>query len=190
MTGKKVKRIFIGIKIEPEGTLIRMISSLKSALTNDKIKWVDMVNIHITLAFLGDTEVDRIKDLGMMLKKVCRGFGQISFNLSGTGLFKNIRDPRVIWTGIDNTKELRELNCLVVRGLKDLEFNIENRPFKPHLTIGRIKLIKDKDLLQTTLERYHDMTFQTVKVTEVILFESILRSSGPEYKPLQIFSLL
>jgi len=184
-----VKRIFIGIKIEPDGTLLRMINSLKAVLVNDKINWVDQANIHITLAFLGDTEEERITVAAIMLRQVCQGFGVFSFNLSGAGVFKNFHDPRVIWTGIDNSAELGRLNHLVVTGLRDTGFSIEDRPFKPHITIGRIKSIKDPDLLRRALERYRDITFQNVSVREVILFESILKPGGPEYKPSGIFRL-
>jgi 2'-5' RNA ligase len=151
---------------------------------------VDPGNIHITLAFLGDTEVERIKDLGMMLEEVCKGFGQFTFNLVGTGLFKNYRDPRVIWIGIDDAKELLKLNNDVIKGLSRSGFIIENKPFRPHLTIGRVKSINNRDQLQTNMERYHEIKFQTVTVNEIILFESILRPSGPQYIPIQYFSLL
>ena len=189
MTTGKVKRIFIGIKIDPEGTLTRMISSLKSVLANDNIKWVDPANIHITLAFLGDTKEEKIKVATMMLRQVCKGFGQFNFTLSGTGLFKSFRDPRVIWAGIENSKELVELNSLILKGLRESGFNIEDRPFRPHITIGRIKSIKDSDLLRKTLDRYKDVTFQSVPVSEIILFESILKPSGPVYISSGIFRL-
>jgi len=185
-----LKRIFIGIKIEPEGTLLRMINSLKAVLPDDKINWVDPANIHITLAFLGDTEEERIKVAAMVLTEVCKDFRRFSFNLSGMGVFKNFRDPRVIWTGIDNLAEPGRLNSLIVIGLRDTGFNIEERPFRPHITIGRIKSIKDPDLLRRTLERYRDITFQNVSVREVILFESILKPGGPEYRSSGIFRLL
>jgi len=185
-----VKRIFIGIKIEPEGTLLRMINSLKAVLSNDKINWVDPANIHITLAFLGDTEEERIKVAAIMLREVCQGFRRFSFNLSGTGVYKNFHDPRVIWTGIDNSAELGKLNSLIMTGLKDMGFGIEERSFRPHITIGRIKTLKDTDLLRRTLERYRDITFQNVSVREIILFENILKPGGPEYRSCGIFRLL
>ena len=69
-----MKRIFIALKVVPGDVLLRMLSSLKSLLGNEKIKWVDPENIHLTLAFLGDTEDERIKVAGIMLKNACSGF--------------------------------------------------------------------------------------------------------------------
>ncbi|OFY68458.1 MAG: 2'-5' RNA ligase [Bacteroidetes bacterium RBG_13_43_22] len=184
-----MKRIFIALKVEPEGNLLRMISSLRSVLGNEKINWVDLSNIHLTLAFLGDTGEERIKMADIAVRQKCSGFGVFSFNLSGTGVFKNFRDPRVIWTGIGECEKLIKLNDLIMTGLKDTGFKFEDRPFRPHITLGRIKFIKDPSLLESALEKYRDAHFQTVPVKEVILYESILKPAGPVYKPLGRFRL-
>ncbi len=184
-----MKRIFIALKIEPDGILLRMITSLRSVFGNERITWVDPANIHLTLAFLGDTEEDRIKAAGITARQNCSGFGEFSFNLSGTGVFKNFREPRIIWVGIEESEKLVQLNDLIMTGLKDTGFRFEDRPFRPHITLGRIKFIKDSELLKSTLERYQDTHFQKVLIKEVILYESILKPTGPVYKPLGRFSL-
>ena len=84
-----MRRIFIAIKIEPENNFLRIYSSLKALSGTEKINWVDPANIHLTLAFLGDTEEERIKAAAIMLKKQCTGFGEFDFNLSGIGVFKD-----------------------------------------------------------------------------------------------------
>jgi len=153
------------------------------------IKWVDPANIHITLAFLGDIEEERIKAASMVLSKICSDCSRFSFHISGTGLFISYQNPRIIWAGIDNAGELSGINDLIVRGLRDTGFNLEERPFRPHITLGRIKYVKDKSLLRETLDRYSDTDFQDVDVREVILFESILRPEGPLYKQSGVFRL-
>jgi 2'-5' RNA ligase len=184
-----MKRIFVAIKIEADTVLLRMLSSVRSLLGNEKITWVDPANIHLTLAFLGDTAEERIKVAGIAVSRNCTGFGEFSFRLCGTGVFKNFRDPRVIWAGIEESEKLISLNNNIVTGLKDAGFKIEDRPFKPHITIGRIKFIKDPDQIRSALEKYRDTDFQKVTVREVILFESILKPSGPVYKPVGHFRL-
>jgi RNA 2',3'-cyclic 3'-phosphodiesterase len=179
-----MKRIFIAIKVNPESELLRMFSSLKAALGAENIKWVDTASIHLTLAFIGDTEEKRIRVLSSMLKERCAGFGEFDFNLTGTGVFKNLRDPRVLWAGIQSAERLIQLNNIIAEGLKLDGFEIEERQFKPHLTLGRIKSVKNIENLKTMLERYKDNQFQIVHVNEVILFESILVQTGPLYKPL------
>jgi 2'-5' RNA ligase len=68
-----MKRVFIAVKVDPGGELLRMFSSLKGSLSTENIKWVDHANIHLTLAFLGDTEDESIKTLAGMLKEKCTG---------------------------------------------------------------------------------------------------------------------
>jgi 2'-5' RNA ligase len=184
-----MKRIFIAVKVEPEEELLTMMTSIKSLLGSENIKWVDPANIHITLAFLGDTEEKRIKTLNSMLNYRCPGFHEFEFFLAGTGVFKNNRDPRVIWTGIRSSDRLSELSGIIKVGLKETGFNIEERPFKPHLTLGRVKSVKDTENLKIVLDKYRETEFQSVLVKEVILFESILQQSGPIYKPLGRFAL-
>ena len=184
-----MKRIFVALKIEPGDDLLEMVSSLKTALINEKIKWVDPGNIHLTLAFLGDTEDERINIADIALRQKCTGFGEFEFDLNGTGVFKNFREPRVIWTGIERGEKLISLNDIVNKGLTDCGFRLEERPFKPHITLGRVKFIKDYRLLEFSLERYRGIHFQKVNISEIILFESILNPSGPVYKPLGKYPL-
>lgn len=179
-----MRRIFIAVKTEPGGDLLRMISSVRTMLGTEKIKWVDLSGVHITLAFLGDTSEERIKVLDRMLREKCAGFGEFDFVLSGAGVFKSFTDPRVLWVGISQAEKLSFLYEIITEGLEGLGFEIENRKFRPHLTIGRVKSVSDPAGLRSAIEKYKGVEFQTVGVKEVILFESILQKTGPLYIPL------
>jgi len=185
-----MKRVFIAVKVKPESGLLRMISTLKSVLSAENIRWVDPVNIHITLAFLGDTGEEKIKILTGMLKDKCSGFQEFDFQLAGTGVFKNYRDPRVIWAGIKSPEKLFALENKIAEGLKSTGFINEEHRFKPHLTLGRVKSVSNTENLKNILDRYSDTEFQKVEVKDVILYESILLQTGPIYKPLGNYSLL
>lgn len=184
-----MKRIFIGIKITPDENFLRIFSSLKAELSDESIKWTDAENIHITLAFLGDTDEARIPVLDRMLAENCTGFGPFGLRLTGLGLFRNLRDPRIIWAGIEDTRRIAELNGLVAAGLKKNDFPVEERPFSPHLTLGRIKRISDNEKLKSFVEANSGTFVQNVQVKEVILFESVLKQTGPVYKTLGKFQL-
>ena len=184
-----MKRVFIALKVEPGEIMLRIYSSLKAVLGNEKISWVDPENIHLTLAFLGDTEEERITVASIMLKQKCMGFGEFTFTLSGTGVFRSYSDPRVIWIGIGEQGNLNELFESVYTGLKDTGFKTEDRRFNPHITLGRIKFIRDNEVLKAAINRYINTFVQEVTVKELILFESILKQTGPVYKPIGKFSL-
>ena len=184
-----MKRIFIAIKVEPDGNLQNIYSDVKYLLGNEKIGWVDHSNIHLTLAFLGDINDDMIRAAGIVLNDKCSGFGEFNFSLKGIGVFKSLRDPRIIWAGIDHSEVLMELNKFIISGLRNKGFSIEERPFKPHITLGRIKFLKDPDALISAVTKYQDTFIKGVNVTEVILFESVLKPTGPEYKPIGEYKL-
>jgi RNA 2',3'-cyclic 3'-phosphodiesterase len=185
-----MKRIFIAIKVEPSKSLLSLISTLQSELKDESIKWTNISNIHITLAFLGDTEEGMISDIGQMLKNKCVGTGEFELVLSGAGVFRNIADPRIIWAGIRHNDRLSQLNTIIMQGLRELNIKMEERPYNPHLTLGRIKHLRNSAHLKGLIERIHDSELQIVPVKEVILYESILQQTGPVYKPVSMIRLL
>lgn len=177
------------MKVEPEEILLNMISSFKSGLINDNIKWTSIDNIHITLVFLGDTEDNVTDKIRLMLNEKCNGSGKFKIHLKGCGIFRSMNDPRIIWTGIETSDKLMYLNDTVQNGLKQLGIKLEDRPYNPHLTLGRIKHLRDIKILKSLLEQFRNSEIQVVPVNEVILYESILLQSGPVYKPIEKFSL-
>jgi len=184
-----MKRIFIAIKVVPGEAFIKMYASVKALLGSERITWMNPDNIHLTIVFLGDTEEERIKIASVVLHQNCAGFGELSFNLEGTGVFKNFRDPKVIWAGIRKSERLMMLNKQITNGLKNTGFKIEERQFNPHITIGRVRSVSDPEILKAAVSRYSDTFFQEVRVKEVVLYESILRPDGPVYRSMGSFHL-
>lgn len=184
-----MRRIFIAVKIDTGKNLLNMISNLKTGLKNERIKWTEIDNFHVTLAFLGPTGEDKIKAINKMLKSSCEGSGDFEIVLKGAGVFKNFNDPRIIWTDIEPSEKLNHLYESVKCGLKDTGISLEELNFRPHLTLGRIKSIKDIDVLKSLIAGYNNLELQRQEVMEVILYESLLFHSGPIYKPLTRFRL-
>lgn len=184
-----MKRIFIAIKTEPGKIFLSLLADLKKTLVNEKITWVNPENMHLTLHFLGDTPDDKINDLSRSVAQKISGFGEFSFYLRGTGVFKSFNDPKVIWTGIKDPETIYDINSQIINGLTDAGISVNDRSFKPHVTLGRLRRIKDRDILIQAVEKYHDYLIQEVNVSEVILFESILKETGAVYKPLAEFRL-
>lgn len=184
-----MKRIFIAVKIDAGNNLINMVSNLKTGLRAEKIKWTEIENFHITLAFLGDTDEDKIKAINRMLQSVCEDSGNFELVIKGAGVFKNFKDPRVIWTGIEPSENLNLLHKSINSGLKVSGISPEERNFSPHLTLGRIKSIQDSETLKALIAGFNNLELQRQQINEVILYESVLFHSGPVYKPLGRFKL-
>ena len=166
-----------------------MFSLFKTVLKNYNIKWTEIHNIHLTIVFLGDTEEKRVTEIDKLLTDISGRIRSFELRLSGTGLFKNIRDPRVIWAGIDKSEELSDLNRIITSKLRESGIHLEDRAFNPHLTMGRIKRINNISELAGLLEKHKYKEIQQLSVSELTLYESILRPEGPVYKPLGKYSL-
>jgi RNA 2',3'-cyclic 3'-phosphodiesterase len=184
-----MKRVFIAIKINPGKDLADFIASLKSDMTDERISWTEKENIHITLAFLGDTEELMIAKVKDMLKSTCPTEQSFSILLRGAGVFKGFSDPRVLWAGIENSDKLVSLQGAIRGGLRKSGISVEERQFTPHLTLGRIRSIMNKEKLRSIIESYSGKEWQTVSVNEVTLYESILMQTGAVYRPIEIYKL-
>jgi 2'-5' RNA ligase len=97
--------------------------------------------------------------------------------------------PRVLFANIKDGKELQLLASEIDKRLEKLGFELETRPFKPHLTLARIKFLKNKKAFYQAVEKYRETLFQAVPVNELIFYRSILKPEGPEYKELSILKL-
>jgi 2'-5' RNA ligase len=182
-----MKRIFFAVKIEPDNYLTEVVRTFKLSLNDEKIKWTVPDNYHITLAFLGDTEEEKIEMLGDLAEECCAGSGEFDFFLRGAGVFRSPKEPRVIWVGIQESEKLIQLAELVNSAVKKSGIIIEEKSFRPHLTIGRLKKLQSLEIFKSLLKKYEDTEIQNISVTEVVLFESITRPTGPVYNALRKF---
>jgi RNA 2',3'-cyclic 3'-phosphodiesterase len=158
-------------------------------LINESVKWTDSDNLHLTIVFLGNTSDNHIAEIISMLNEKCRSTGTFEMVLRGSGVFKNFNDPKVIWTGIEPLNKLTDLTAIIIDGLKEIGVKTEERSFKPHLTLGRIRRLNNKSLLKSLIDKYQNTEIQKVIVEEIILYESVLNPSGPVYKPIAEFKL-
>jgi 2'-5' RNA ligase len=181
----EMKRTFIAVKIDRDEKLEKEVQSIRSQLKNESVKWVDLNQIHITLSFLGNTSEGSIKDVSEMLNTRLHNFGDVEFTISGIGVFKSLADPRVIWAGISESVRLTELSDLIKKGLNELGILTEEHSFNPHITLGRIRSVKNPGTLRKLIDEYDGVDFQKANISEVVFFESILQQTGPLYVPLK-----
>ena len=149
------------------------------------IRWVKPVNLHLTIKFLGDIDPSDTQTLGRMLSDAAASYPMFELLPQGLGIFPNIRRPRILWTGIaGQTHILRSVWKSVEDALVPLGFGTEKRPYKGHLTIGRIKTHMDPDRLVTALRTHQDFVSEPFLVKRLVLFKSELQANGPVYSKL------
>lgn len=179
-------RTFVAVKIEPLPPLLQVLKDMKNALSGESIKWVAPNNLHLTLKFLGDTFPSQVDEIGEELNQVSKMFSSFSFQLEGIGFFKNKGIPRILFANIKEGEVLQLLAAEIGNRLANLGFEPETRPFKPHLTLARIKFLKNKKAFYQAVENYRETFFQPVPIIELIFYRSILKPEGPEYVELGI----
>ena len=184
-----MKRLFIAIPVEFQAKTIEHINDIKDELWSEKIRWVDTGNVHLTLKFLGDTPEELIDEIDASLNEIVENFSATSLNINGLGVFPNIHRPRVIWLGLSENEILSELYAQIEKQMQVLGFEPENRPFSPHLTLGRVKFLHNIRQLDRLIAKYKNFHFQDLPVKKVILYESILRPQGPLYTALGTYNL-
>lgn len=186
---KDTIRTFIAIKIVAEKRLTDVFSNLKKSLSDEEIRWVDTDNLHLTLRFLGETNREQVSEIINVLESVSENFKPFVFEIKGAGVFKNKMQPRVLFLSVENNQILFQLADEIRNKLKLFGFEDSEKSFNPHLTLGRIKYIENKDAFYALANRFKDVKIQMVTVSEIIFYQSILSSDGPTYKPIEIVKL-
>jgi 2'-5' RNA ligase len=184
-----MKRLFVAVKIHPSPEFLRTYESLRAGLRFCHITWVKPGNIHITLKFFGETDERRIPEISRVLRGVASSHKPFTAELVNVGIFGSSYAPKVIWFGIDKAEPLKKLGVDVLQAVEKIGWEPDRQNFVPHLTIGRIKEIPDKQLFQRIIDEHKKTRMQEISVREFHLYESILQREGPEYRLVEKFSL-
>ena len=145
------------------------------------VQWIRAETMHLTLHFFGpvrEEDLDRIGDIMLSVGNLCSPF---NLRINGIGAFPNFRRPRVIWAGLEDTEPLLALYEQLQQGLASHGFNREERPFTPHLTLGRIR--RPGGQRSGGLPDNHLFTGGCLPVDRIILYESSLRPEGAVHTP-------
>ncbi len=160
---------------------------LRQTLGNDVIRWVLTHNLHLTLKFLGNVPVSHLEFLKQMLVQSTDSITQFDLQIGGVGSVPNSNRPRVLWVGIHAPAALSNLQKAIEEGAKRLGYEKEERPFSPHLTLGRVRQGLDgKDLqkIRNALSSIQLGKIGIARVDSVHIYKSDLNSEGSVYTKL------
>ena len=146
------------------------------------VRWAATQTLHVTLKFYGDVDaggLDRLVDeLGCALS----GSEFFEIEHRGIGAFPHQRRPTTLWTGVvDETPLLETLNAEIEKTSSKLGYAAETRPFRPHLTIGRVRRGTHPRGLDAVFADFAGQEFGRTRVEAVTLYASELTSRGPIY---------
>ena len=183
-------RTFIGIPLSPAAK--EMLRKIQEDLQRFPIfvKWVDSSNIHLTLKFLGEITPQKLKSIQTIFPSLFKNSSSFEITITHLGAFPDVEKPRIIWAGISqNAERLTELAQKIENDLALFGFPKEDQEFTPHLTIGRVRSLKNIETIA------HEISGKTIPpitqtIDTVVLFKSILTSQGPIYEYLSEVKLM
>lgn len=182
-------RAFIAVTL-PE-PLADLVSEVQQKLKSQglHISWVRPGNVHLTLKFLGEIAPADIDPIAAVMNECAQRSVPMTFTAAGIGVFPDLRRPRVVWLGMTGDTPLliafqQDLDTrLAVIGKG--RFKPEDRPFKGHLTLGRIKARLDSAILVQALREIGHIASQAFTVDSIHLIQSRLTPSGSIYTPIR-----
>ena len=178
-------RLFIAIELpEPIKDALRA-AQQQLRHGNPPVKWVAPEAMHLTLQFLGATDTSLVEPIGTALRQALADHTPCELRLGQPGAFPNARRPSVLWVGVGGaTAALEQIQRSIGTALEPFGFVPETRPFRAHLTIGRVR--RDASPAQqaqlgSMLADVSPPPALAWRVTAVTLFQSELGGEGPRY---------
>ena len=173
-------RTFIAIHLptDVKAALDDVARHLDSRVPRGAIRWVRPEQMHLTLRFLGDTDTGKLPAIQAAMDAVAAGNTPFEMHLESVGCFPNPRRPRIIWVGlVGEDARLSALKKALDEALIPLGRPLENKPFRAHLTLGRVKDERSAAGIDWTT----DVPPLALTVSALHLIESELRPNGPVY---------
>jgi 2'-5' RNA ligase len=190
-----VTRAFVAIQLTDaaRGSVAAEIERLRPL--SRAVAWVPAPNLHLTLHFLGEQPDQRLEEAEAALAEAATGVTPFELTLHGLGAFPGLERPRILWVGVAaGAMEARGLQSRVGTTLAARGFPPDDRPWHPHLTIGRVFderrwRRETSPALGEQIRRLGSTAFGAVPVTRIALMRSELHPSGARYSELRSFAL-
>jgi 2'-5' RNA ligase len=193
-------RTFIALELNEalQGFLGDIISQAARDLPN--LRWVDPAGIHLTLAFLGYLTDERLETAIDAARLAAQQAVPFEYRLKGLGIFGSANQPRVIWMGIEDLPSgqiqgspLQQLHRVLTKELELRGFEVEKRPFSPHLTLARIKQplspFEQQSLQRLLHSKQAGASSPIYHVNHLCVMKSELSRAGAIYTCLREYSL-
>lgn len=183
-------RAFLAVTF-PEGITARVGEIVEGLRGVGDVRWATPEQFHVTLKFLGNLEMNDLPGLVEKVAAAAKTCSPFMVELGGVGAFPSVTRPRVVWLGAGaGSRPLGELARSVEAACAAAGFPHEERPFRAHVTLGRVRSPRDLKVLAKRLQETHVEPLPPFRVAEVVLMQSQLRPGGAVYSVRERFPLL
>lgn len=154
------------------------------------LAWVSARKLHLTLKFLGEGDESRVAALIVAADRVAAAHRPFEMDLGGVGAFPNFRRPRVVWLGVAREPRLELLHHDVELAAADLGYEVEGRPFRPHVTLARVRAPLPPPRARTLARAARAVSYSaTTFVDRLTLFDSTAAGAAAHYRCLHTAAL-
>lgn len=154
---------------------------LREAVPDASASWSKPENVHLTMKFFGNVPTQNLAKISAAASRVAKEFSSFQIRIGGTGVFPRRSRPQVLWIGIeDSTGRLSALQQRLEEEFEREGFPKENRGYRPHLTIARLRRPEDaRPLAEAHIQT--KFSFIEIPVNELVVFRSQLSPKGSVY---------
>jgi len=176
-------RVFCAVEL-PQVVRARLedhVARLRKKVPDVAASWSRVENIHLTIKFFGNVEVDRIQRISAAAERVVKEFSRFQIVIGETGVFPRASRPQVLWIGVsDPSGQLAALQERFENECAAEGFPKEDRAYRPHLTIARLRNPEGARRLADT---HLQMEFEAseIELKELVIFRSELSPKGSKY---------
>ena len=193
MTADSEKNIRAFLAIEPPENVLQEISRLQEKLKREisgRLSWTRPQGQHLTLKFFGDVSKEDINNICAIVQKRVVAEQKLNLKVEKLGVFPDDRRPRVLWCGVTgDVEKLINLQKILDGDFAAIGFPAEDRSFKAHLTLARIKDPRDITGMSEALKKYDSFKAGGFTADQLFFFKSNLSPKGAVYTKLAEFAL-
>lgn len=178
---QKLIRGFIALEISSElqEELKKIQKKLKQI--SGEILWIPKENLHLSVRFLGNISKEQIEPIKQINERIAKKLKSFPISLGVLGVFPYISDPKVLWAGIaSGYNQITQINTLLSKELNSMKLKVEDKHFHPHITLARIKSIKNKSVLAELIDTIK-LNIASEEISKLVLYKSELNPEQVTY---------
>jgi 2'-5' RNA ligase len=178
-------RLFLAINIEAD--LRHAITDATASLREEApaLSWVSVDRLHLTLKFLGEQPENSTRALADSATEAAHRHRTFMMRLGEIGAFPNFRRARVVWMGVDHDAKLELLHHDLEVACERRGFEVDGRPFRPHVTLARVRERTAPDELKRLARAAGKIRFKgEAMVTSIDVMQSVTSASDKRYQRL------
>ena len=175
-------RTFLALDIDSAARSRLAAVCRRLGLPGAKVRWVAPENLHVTLKFLGDVADEKLVEVCEAVLAAAGQIGPFDFEVRGVLCVPPAGRLRMFWAGVEDAAgRMQQLYQRLNAGLAGMDLHRDNRPFRPHITLGRLRFAESDSELRRQAEKLAEQKFGPQRAGQVVVYTSKLTPAGGVY---------